>query len=154
LIFEMPAPVGVGAHALDALPADLRREHRPEPVPPIADRLVAHVDAALREQVFDVPKRERVRFRLQSIEALLSAKFIDISMRSAEVKYLEPPDGDPDEFSEYRYYGRPAELRFWSIDPEKDQASSVSAFAWATDAGVLPRDLAGKTADQASSPTS
>ena len=38
---------------------DLRGEHRAEPVPPEADRLVAHVDAALVEQVLDVPERER-----------------------------------------------------------------------------------------------
>lgn len=32
-------------------------KHRPEPVPPEPHRLVAHVDAALGGEVFDVPER-------------------------------------------------------------------------------------------------
>jgi hypothetical protein len=41
------------------LPLDLGGEHRTEAVPPMADRLMADVDAALGEQIFDVPKRQR-----------------------------------------------------------------------------------------------
>ncbi len=57
-LVDVPFPFGVGAELLNPLPSDLRGEHRAEPVPPIAHRLMAHVDAALMEQVFDIPKRQ------------------------------------------------------------------------------------------------
>jgi hypothetical protein len=50
----------MGAHPIDPLPADLSGAHRTEPVPPITDRLVADVDAALVQQVLDVAQRQRV----------------------------------------------------------------------------------------------
>ena len=39
--------------------ADLRREHRPEPVPPEPNCLVRDIDASLMEEVLDVSQRER-----------------------------------------------------------------------------------------------
>jgi len=36
----------------------LRSEHRSEPVPPEPHRLVADIDAALGQQVFDLPQRQ------------------------------------------------------------------------------------------------
>ena len=57
-LVEMPTPVA-GFHALDPALPDLRSEHRPEPMPPKSDRLVANVDAPLVQQVFDVPERQR-----------------------------------------------------------------------------------------------
>lgn len=53
-------PVGEGVHLLDPLTADLRGEHRTEAVPPKPHRLVADVDAALRQQVLHVSQRQRV----------------------------------------------------------------------------------------------
>jgi hypothetical protein len=47
-------------HRLDPVPPDLGGEDRPEPVPPKPDRLMGNVDAALVQQVFDVPERERL----------------------------------------------------------------------------------------------
>ena len=41
------------------LPPDLTREHRAEALPPEAHRPVAHLDAALMEQVLHVPQGER-----------------------------------------------------------------------------------------------
>jgi hypothetical protein len=80
-----------------------------------------------------------IAFRLKQIDALLGAQFLDISARSADVDFTEKPVGDHlEEFSEYRYYSRPAVLRLWSIDHDKDQAFAVAAFRWATEAGVLP----------------
>jgi hypothetical protein len=51
-------PRGDG-HAANPLPADIAREHRPEPVPPVTHRLVADVDAALEQEVFHIPQTER-----------------------------------------------------------------------------------------------
>jgi hypothetical protein len=70
----LPKPLSVvrlGPHALDALSADLVGEHRTEPVPPEAHRLVADVDAALEQQVLDVPKRQRVPMLLASLLPLV-----------------------------------------------------------------------------------
>lgn len=46
-------------HPVHPLPADLAREHRTEPVPPEAHGLMAKFDAALKQQVLDVPWRQR-----------------------------------------------------------------------------------------------
>ncbi|HLY56511.1 MAG TPA: LysR substrate-binding domain-containing protein [Stellaceae bacterium] len=48
------------ADVLHALPSQLAGEHRPERVPPEPHSLVADVDPALEQEVFDVPQRERV----------------------------------------------------------------------------------------------
>jgi hypothetical protein len=39
--------------------SDVCCKHRPEPVPPHTNRLVANVDAALMEQILDLPQRQR-----------------------------------------------------------------------------------------------
>ncbi len=44
---------------LDTLPPYLSSKHRAKPVPPISDSFVAHIDASLVQQIFDIPKRER-----------------------------------------------------------------------------------------------
>jgi hypothetical protein len=48
-LVQVPAPLSDLAHLRAALPADLRGEHRTEPVPPVAHRLVAEVDPALEQ---------------------------------------------------------------------------------------------------------
>ncbi len=57
---EAPSSVGLGPHALDPLSADLSGEHRAGPVPRKPHRLVANVDAPLKQQVLDVPRRQRL----------------------------------------------------------------------------------------------
>jgi hypothetical protein len=47
------------AHPADPLPADVGREQRPKPVPPVPHCLVANVDKALKQQVFHVPQDQR-----------------------------------------------------------------------------------------------
>ena len=39
---------------------DLRGKHRADPVPPKSDRLVADVDATLKQQVLDLARRRRI----------------------------------------------------------------------------------------------
>ena len=48
-LVEVPAPMAEPTHVGNALPADVTGEHRAEPVPPEAHRLMADVDAALVE---------------------------------------------------------------------------------------------------------
>ena len=57
-LVEMPTPIA-RPHPLDPALFDLIGEHRPEPVPPVADRLVTYIDASFMEKVFNMPQRER-----------------------------------------------------------------------------------------------
>tara|TARA_R100000322_G_scaffold42860_1_gene26928 strand:+ start:1751 stop:2107 length:357 start_codon:yes stop_codon:yes gene_type:complete len=57
-LVEVPPPLA-RLHPLDSALSDLGREKRTEPVPSIPDRLVAHIDAAFMEPVFNISKRER-----------------------------------------------------------------------------------------------
>ena len=59
-LVEVPAPMSIGPHAINALPANLSGEHRPEAVPPEPHRLVAEIYPTFRQQILDVPKRQRV----------------------------------------------------------------------------------------------
>jgi hypothetical protein len=59
-LVEMPPPMREGAHMLTPFPADLASEHRPKPIPPEPHRFAADVDAALEQQLLDVPKRQRI----------------------------------------------------------------------------------------------
>jgi len=56
-LVQMPPPAA-RLQGLDPPLLDLGREHRTETKPPISDRFVANVDAALVEQILNVPKRE------------------------------------------------------------------------------------------------
>lgn len=47
------------SHRLNAAPSNLGRENRLEPAPPDPHRLMRDVDAALVQQVFDFPQRQR-----------------------------------------------------------------------------------------------
>ena len=47
-------------HAVYTTPADLSREHRPEPVPPKAHRLVRDINAHLEKKVYHTAKAQRV----------------------------------------------------------------------------------------------
>jgi len=56
---QMPLPLRASPHRFGPTFPDLVREVRSEPVDPKADTLVADIDAALMQQVFDVSKRVR-----------------------------------------------------------------------------------------------
>ena len=57
-LIEVPAPLGDLAKLLGPPLLDLPRHQRAEPVPPVSNRLMADVDAALVEQILHVPKRQ------------------------------------------------------------------------------------------------
>jgi hypothetical protein len=57
-LVEVPAPMTEASHAVYPLPADIAGKEWPKPVPPLAHRLMANVDAALEQQVLDVPQGE------------------------------------------------------------------------------------------------
>jgi hypothetical protein len=59
-LIEMPPPLAEAAHPAHPLPANVPCKQRPEPVPPVANRLMADVNAALSQQVLHVPEAERV----------------------------------------------------------------------------------------------
>ena len=59
-LVEVSPPVGQGPPSLDPLATDLGGEHWAEAVPPAAHSLVADLDPAFVQQIFDVVWRERV----------------------------------------------------------------------------------------------
>lgn len=58
-LIKVPAPVVKTLHSADPLSPDVSSEHRTEPVPPQAHRLVTYVDTAFEQQVFHIPQRRR-----------------------------------------------------------------------------------------------
>jgi hypothetical protein len=58
-LVEMPAPVTEPSHPAHALATDISRKYGTEAIPPLPHRLVTNVDAALEQQVLDVPQRQR-----------------------------------------------------------------------------------------------
>lgn len=95
-----------------------------------------------------------IRRRIQQIDALTSPEFLDLSARSAKLGFVEPPKGSESEYAGgyYAYQSTPR-LQFWSIDGEKELATSIGPLNWATQAGLVPesqsddatRDQAGET---------
>jgi hypothetical protein len=80
-----------------------------------------------------------IRRRIKQIDALTSPDFLDLSARSAKLGFVEP-SGDPDSADPASYYGYPStpRLQFWSIDEEKELATSISALEWTIQAGLVP----------------
>ena len=56
-LVQVPAPAGIRM-VLDTALSDLRCEHRTEPVPPEPHGLVTNIDAALEQQILDLPQRQ------------------------------------------------------------------------------------------------
>jgi hypothetical protein len=50
------APITEPTHAANPLTPNTSGEHRPEPVPPQPNRIVANIDAALGQQTLYVPQ--------------------------------------------------------------------------------------------------
>lgn len=80
-----------------------------------------------------------IRRRIQQIDALTSPAFLDLSARSAKLDFAEPLSNhkDADPCGYYSYLSIPR-LQFWSIDEEKELATSISAMEWTAQAGLFP----------------
>src|SRR5271169_5562095 len=59
-LVQVPAPLRIAAHVRDASLTNLGGEHWAKPVPPETDRLMADIDAALGQEIFDVAQRQRI----------------------------------------------------------------------------------------------
>ena len=55
-LVEVPAPLAKPTHPRHPLAPDVACQHRTKSVPPVPNGLVAYVDAALEQQVFNVPQ--------------------------------------------------------------------------------------------------
>lgn len=81
-----------------------------------------------------------IRRRIQQIDALTSPEFLDLSARSAKLEFVEPPNdlngGDAGGY----HYPSSTPLHFWSIDEDKELATSISALEWATRIGLVPEN--------------
>ena len=58
-LIEVPLPLGDLAHIACPADADLSSEHRPKTINPEPYALMANVDAAFMQQIFDIPQRQR-----------------------------------------------------------------------------------------------
>lgn len=79
-----------------------------------------------------------IRRRIQQVDALISPEFLDLSARSAKLGFAEPPsDHNSGGASGYYCHSTSTPLQFWSIDDEKELATSISALEWTTGAGLV-----------------
>ncbi|UFW90525.1 hypothetical protein BjapCC829_19115 [Bradyrhizobium barranii] len=76
-----------------------------------------------------------IQRRIQQIDALTSPAFVDLSARSAKLGFVEPPC-EPDTEGYYAYPSTPR-LYLWSIDEEKELATSIDALEWTIQAGLI-----------------
>lgn len=80
-----------------------------------------------------------IRLRIQQIDALTSPEFLDLSARSAKLGFVEPPrDSDSEHAGRYYAYPSAPRLQLWSIDEEKELATSTGMLEWAIHARLLP----------------
>ncbi|MET3649829.1 hypothetical protein [Phyllobacterium ifriqiyense] len=77
-----------------------------------------------------------IRQRLKQIDALISPPFLDISARSSKVDFAEPDPEKEAESSGSFGYSPPITLQLWSIDFEKQLATSCSPLEWANAVGL------------------
>ncbi|WP_315806776.1 MULTISPECIES: hypothetical protein [unclassified Bradyrhizobium] len=108
--------------------------------------VLAHLETAVTEDTNRAHSIEAwIRRRIQQIDALTSREFIDLSTRSAKLGFAEPPiDANGGGEGGYYSYASTTPLHFWSIDEEKELATSTSALEWAIQAGLVPE---GKSSD-------
>jgi hypothetical protein len=102
--------------------------------------VLAHLENAEGDHAWRVATMAGfVRRRLAQIDALTNAFSLGISADFAEIEFDEVrATAKADGVSEFRYYARPAELQFWSIDMENELARSKSPLQWAIEAGHAP----------------
>ncbi len=67
-LIEMPAPLSVPAHPIDALPLDVGGEQRPKSILPEPHRLMADIDAPLDQQILDVAQVQRETAHTSSLQ--------------------------------------------------------------------------------------
>jgi hypothetical protein len=90
-----------------------------------------------------------IRRRIQQIDALTSPEFLDLSARSARLGFVEPPnDADNQYASGYYAYPSTPRLQLWSINEEKELATSTGMLEWAIHAGLLPASEDASAAEQ------
>lgn len=102
--------------------------------------VLAHLETAMAEDANRAQSMPAwIRRRIRQIDALTSPEFLDLSARSAKLGFVEPLS-DPDSEEPGGYYGylSTPRLQFWSIDEEKELATSISSLEWAVQAGLVP----------------
>jgi len=78
-----------------------------------------------------------IRQRLMQIDALVSPHFLDISARSSKIDFAEPNPDKAESGNGYLGYSPPINLQLWSVDAEKELATSCSSLEWVSAVGLL-----------------
>ncbi len=55
---------------------DLRGEHRTEPVPPEPHGFVANIDTTLKQKIFNLPQRQRIRMYIITARRITSGELL------------------------------------------------------------------------------
>ena len=79
-LVQVPSPVRIRPHLLQAFTTDFCGEHRAKSVPPIPHRFVADVDAALVQQILNVSERKEksnVRHHRQANDLRAAVKVLE-----------------------------------------------------------------------------
>src|ERR1700722_4092657 len=92
-LIQMPMPLDEAAHVRGASLADLGGEHRAKPIPPEPDGLVADVDPALGQEIFDVAQRQWVSHVHHHHQTDDLRRAVEISERVAHSSSLAWPEG-------------------------------------------------------------
>jgi hypothetical protein len=87
------APLDEAAHVRGASLADLGGEHWAKPIPPEPDGLMADVDPALGQEIFDVAQRQRVSHVHHHHQTDDLRRAVEISERVANSSSLAWPEG-------------------------------------------------------------
>lgn len=93
-------------------------------------RVLSHLEHADADESNPVQEiRVWLRERIFEVDALLNSTFLELSARSAKISFRDTEPSDPAVEGGYWMRDKP-DLQFWSIDEEKDYATSISRLQW------------------------
>ena len=100
--------------------------------------VLAHLENTTSEDAARVSTMATwIRQRLKQVDALVSPHFLDISARSSKIDFVEPDPDKAESGSGYFGYSPPINLQLWSVDAEKELATSCSPLEWVSAIGPL-----------------
>jgi hypothetical protein len=121
-----------------------REKHRAELVDAIAAALeerarhvavLSHLEGATADPAAKLdPLMSWLRRRIRALDDLLDPRALEISARTADVGFEEPPPGSQNEY----WYARKVELLHWIPAEEEGRVRGVGELEWAVAEGLIP----------------
>jgi len=96
--------------------------------------VLTHLENATSEDAAKVSEMSAwIRQRLKRLDVLISPNFLEISARFCKLDFSEPaPEKEAEGAGGYLSYSPPINLQLWSIDKERELATTCSPFEWAS----------------------